>query len=122
MRSGADASTRALGRRLRLDVLHEHGSSLVVTALSSAFGVMLLSLTRVLIELIADAQIQSESLTVILSFIVLVFLVVAVYVGAVVTANTFATIVAGRARTIALLRLIGRARARNAGRWCARDC
>ena len=30
-----------------------------------------------------------------------------VYVGAVVTANTFATIIAGRTRTIALLRLIG---------------
>jgi putative ABC transport system permease protein len=36
-----------------------------------------------------------------------VFIVIAVYVGAIVTTNTFATIIAGRTRTIALLRLIG---------------
>lgn len=35
------------------------------------------------------------------------FIIIAVYVGSVVTANTFATIIAGRTRTIALLRLIG---------------
>jgi putative ABC transport system permease protein len=36
-----------------------------------------------------------------------VFIVIAVYVSAIITANTFATIVAGRARSIALLRLLG---------------
>jgi putative ABC transport system permease protein len=36
-----------------------------------------------------------------------VFIVIATYVGAVVTANTFSTIIAGRTRTIALMRLVG---------------
>ncbi|AAT89266.1 ABC transporter, permease protein [Leifsonia xyli subsp. xyli str. CTCB07] len=36
-----------------------------------------------------------------------IFFAIAVYVGAIVTTNTFATIIAGRTRTIALLRLIG---------------
>ncbi|WP_431247430.1 FtsX-like permease family protein [Leifsonia xyli] len=36
-----------------------------------------------------------------------IFFVIAVYVGAIVTTNTFATVIAGRTRTIALLRLIG---------------
>src|SRR5690554_5399661 len=35
------------------------------------------------------------------------FIAIAVYVGAIVTANTFATIIAGRTHTIALMRLIG---------------
>ncbi len=42
-----------------------------------------------------------------LSIASVVFIVIALYVGAVVTANSFATIIAGRTRTIALLRLLG---------------
>jgi putative ABC transport system permease protein len=42
-----------------------------------------------------------------LQIVAIVFIVIAVYVSAIITANTFATIVAGRARSIALMRLLG---------------
>lgn len=92
----------------RLD-LREHASSILVAGLSSAFGVALLQVTGVLAAVIRADDVAGESETVafVLSFIAIVFIVIAVYVGAIVTANTFSTIIAGRARTIALLRLIG---------------
>ena len=93
--------------RLLLRALREHAPSILVAGLSSAFGVSLISITGVLTEIILDADLNSDTLTFILSFIAAVFIVIALYVGALVTANTFATIIAGRVRTIALLRLIG---------------
>jgi len=89
--------------------LKEHGPSVLVAGLSSAFGVSLVATTGVLSQIIAgdDRASAIETVTMILTFIAFVFIAIATYVGAVVTANTFSTIVAGRARTIALLRLIG---------------
>ena len=49
----------------------------------------------------------SSTVAVLLQIVAIVFIVIAVYVSAIITANTFATIVAGRARSIALLRLLG---------------
>ncbi|WBU38408.1 ABC transporter permease [Homoserinibacter sp. YIM 151385] len=93
---------RAVDRR-------EHAPSILVAALSSAFGVALLQITGLLAAAIraAPGTGGSDMVGVMLSIVALVFVAIAVYVGAIVTANTFATIVAGRARTIALLRLIG---------------
>lgn len=87
----------------------QHASSILVAALSSAFGVALLTVTGVLAQVIRGNDVTSSSQTVeyILSFIAWAFIAIAIYTGAVVTANTFSTIIAGRARTIALLRLIG---------------
>ncbi len=87
----------------------EHVPSVLVTALSAAFGVALLQLTGVLAQAIAADDVTGESDTValMLGIVAVVFIGIAVYVGAIVTANTFATIIAGRTRTIALLRLIG---------------
>ncbi|MDJ0338150.1 ABC transporter permease [Cryobacterium sp. PH31-O1] len=90
-----------------LPALREHASSILVAGLGAAFGVSLISVTAMLTQIIRQADINSESLTFILSFIAAVFIIIALYVGALVTANTFATIIAGRVRTIALLRLIG---------------
>lgn len=85
------------------------GSSVLVAAISSAFGVGLLQVSGLL-----TAQIEADDVTgsshtvgVMLSVLAWVFILIAVYVGAVVTSNTFSTIVAGRARQIALLRLLG---------------
>ncbi|CAN5271886.1 hypothetical protein BH09ACT5_BH09ACT5_19260 [soil metagenome] len=50
---------------------------------------------------------SSAAIRVMLQVIAIVFIVIATYVGAVVTSNTFATIIAGRTRTIALMRLVG---------------
>ncbi|HEY0259426.1 MAG TPA: FtsX-like permease family protein [Lacisediminihabitans sp.] len=89
--------------------IREHGASVLVATLSAAFGVTLLEVTAVLSQLIAADGVTGSSKTVgvLLAVVAFVFIVIAVYVGAIVTANTFATIVAGRTRTIALLRLIG---------------
>ncbi|MFC5501856.1 FtsX-like permease family protein [Lysinimonas soli] len=84
-------------------------ASVLVAGLSSAFGVGLLQVIGALTAVIeADPQTAgSSSLALILPIVGWVFIVIAIYVGAIVTANTFATIVAGRARSIALLRLLG---------------
>lgn len=93
-------------RRLKL---REHAPSILVASLSAAFGVSLLQLTGVLAQLISadDVTGSSELVQFVLGIVAFVFIAIAVYVGSIVTANTFATIIAGRTRTIALLRLIG---------------
>jgi putative ABC transport system permease protein len=87
----------------------EHRASILVAALSAAFGVALLSSTGVLAAYIAGDGLAAAhgSVLVALNVVAAVFFIIAVYVGAIVTTNTFATIIAGRTRTIALLRLIG---------------
>ncbi|MFF2051760.1 FtsX-like permease family protein [Leifsonia sp. NPDC058194] len=86
----------------------EHRASILVAALSSAFGVALLACTNVLGAYIAATDFgASTTAQIALSIVSGIFFVIAVYVGAIVTTNTFATIIAGRTRTIALLRLIG---------------
>ena len=89
--------------------LREHASSILVAGLSAAFGVALLQVTGVLADVIEadDRTGSSPMVQLMLQVVASVFIVISVYVGAIVTVNTFATIVAGRARLIALLRLIG---------------
>lgn len=85
------------------------GATVLVAAISSAFGVLLLSATGFMGAWVkSDPYIGGGEMVAIVVGILSVLLVgVAVYVAAIVTANTFATIVAGRTRRIALLRLIG---------------
>ena len=89
--------------------LREHLPSVLVASLSAAFGVGLLQITGFMSAVIAGDDVAGTSRTaaVMLSIVAIVFIVIAVYVSAIITANTFATIVAGRARSIALLRLLG---------------
>lgn len=96
---------------VRLAWLRERGmgASVLVAALSSALGVLLIAATGwISAVLSADPFLgQSETMAFALGILAFIFLGIAVYVGAIVTANTFATVVAGRTRRIALLRLIG---------------
>ena len=86
----------------------EHTSSLVVTALSAAFGVALIQIVGALALIIASDDIgRRNSVQIALSLVAGVFIFISVYVGAVVTSNTFSTIIAGRTRTLALMRLVG---------------
>lgn len=100
--------------------IREHGATIVVSALSSLFAVTLILGAGILTASI-DPALAAEQGTfwVALIMVALIFILIALYVGAIVTANAFATIIAGRARTIALLRLVGatsvRVRARVAG-------
>jgi putative ABC transport system permease protein len=89
--------------------VREHIPSVLVASLSAAFGIGLLQVTGFLAAAIAGDDVTGSSGTValILQIVAIVFIVIAVYVSAIITANTFATIVAGRARSIALLRLLG---------------
>jgi putative ABC transport system permease protein len=100
----------------------EHGPSVLVAALSAAFGVSVLQFVGVISQSLSADRVTGDSGTVaiFLGIVALVFIVIAVYVGAVVTANTFSTIIAGRTRTIALLRLIGSS-ARTQRRAVARE-
>lgn len=94
------------------------GSSILVAALGSAFGVALLQVTGALAAVISADDVTGSSNTValMLRIVAFVFIVVAVYTASVVTANTFSTIVAGRVREIALLRLLGSSARRERGR------
>lgn len=85
------------------------GATVLVAAISAAFGVLLISVTGFLgAWLKADPYIGGgETVAVVVGILSALLVGVAVYVAAIVTANTFATIVAGRTRRIALLRLIG---------------
>lgn len=85
------------------------GASVLVAAISSAFGAVLLSATGFIAALLrADPYIGSSGMVALVLAIMSVLLIgVAVYVASIVTANTFATVIAGRTRRIALLRLIG---------------
>ncbi|MBY6414740.1 FtsX-like permease family protein [Rhodococcus sp. BP-252] len=92
------AMTNSSGRR-------EHGASILVTALASFFGVVLIQATAFLLDIFGDDG--EGSVAIALYCVAMVFILLALYVAAVVTANTFGTIVAGRTKTIALLRLLG---------------
>jgi putative ABC transport system permease protein len=86
----------------------DHRASILVAALSAVFGVLLIQVTGALASMIAaDDVAQHGKVRATLVIVAFVFIVIAVYVGSIVTVNTFATIIAGRTRTIALLRLIG---------------
>jgi putative ABC transport system permease protein len=89
--------------------LRDQWPTLLVAALAGTFGVTLLHITGLLAVAIAADDVTGSSGTVALMLNLLagVFIVISVYVSAIVTANTVATVVAGRTRLIALLRLIG---------------
>lgn len=82
---------------------------LLVAVLSSAFGVALLQVTGALTAMLRGDAVTGSSGTVgvMLTALAMVFIAIAVYVASIVTVNTVSTVVAGRARRIALLRLLG---------------
>lgn len=98
-------------RGARLEWLRERGmgATVLVSAISTAFGVALVTATGYIGDLLLSNPYfgGSETLAMIVAILGVLLLAVAVYVAAIVTANTFATIVAGRTRRIALMRLVG---------------
>lgn len=103
------AQTAATGPRLAWLRDRGMGASVLVAALSAAFGVVLVETTAYLGAVLqADPFIgDSETLAFIVGLLSVLLTAVAMYVAAIVTANTFSTIIAGRTRQIALMRLIG---------------
>lgn len=110
--SAAPEPTNRMPRRTRPAAwLRERGmgATMLVSGISAAFGVLLLSATGYIAAWVdADPYLGGgETVTVVLGILSVLLVGVAIYVAAIVTANTFATIVAGRTRRIALMRLIG---------------
>jgi len=99
-------------------LLRGHAATVLVAALAAGFGVTLLGLIRILViateAAIAGAALDQAPL--VLVIVAYVFLAIAIYVAAIVTTNTVATIVAGRVREIALVRLLGASAARERAR------
>lgn len=103
------SDTSATGPRLTWLRDRGMGASVLVAALSSALGVVLVEATMYIGAMLrADPYIgDSGTLAVVVALLSVLLIGVALYVGAIVTANTFSTIIAGRTRYIALVRLIG---------------
>jgi putative ABC transport system permease protein len=88
--------------------VREYTSTIVVAALGATFGaVMLLAAQMVDDYAVASGANDFASVRVVLDVIGYLFLAIALYVSAVVTANTCSTVIAGQTRIIALQRLIG---------------
>ncbi|MFB7251033.1 FtsX-like permease family protein [Microbacterium sp. NPDC056234] len=105
----AIADTARTGPRLAWLRDRGMGASVLVAGLASAFGVVLVEATAYIgVMLKADPYIgDSGTLAVVVAILTVLLIGVALYVAAIVTANTFSTIIAGRTRRIALMRLIG---------------
>lgn len=101
--------TAATGPRMSWLRERGMGASVLVSALAAGFGVVLVEATTFIgASLQADPFLGgSETLAVVVAILSVLLTGVAMYVAAIVTANTFATIIAGRTRRIALMRLIG---------------
>ncbi|MGZ0711800.1 FtsX-like permease family protein (plasmid) [Coraliomargarita sp. W4R53] len=113
-RSQADVAVSRIperGASWRLRWLRERGmgASILVSAISTAFAVVLISATALIAAMLRSNPYfgDSETLALVLAILTVLLIGVSVYVASIVTANTFATVIAGRTRHIALMRLIG---------------
>lgn len=109
--SGAVAVAPVVSAGPRLEWLRERGmgASILVAALAACFGVVLVEATAYIGMMLKEDPLIGDSgtLATIVAILSVLLVGVAMYVAAIVTANTFSTVIAGRTRTIALLRLIG---------------
>lgn len=86
----------------------EYGSSILVTALSAGFGAVMMTAVALLTSGMRSSGADAlAAVHTALQVVVWLFLGIALFIGAVVTVNTFGTIIAGRAKRLALLRLLG---------------
>ncbi|TIH39875.1 ABC transporter permease [Subtercola vilae] len=86
----------------------QHTSSLLVAFITSVFATMMIEMDVVLrVQSIGGKFIQHGYVVALLDVLDLLFFFIAVFVACIVTANTFGIIMAGRAKHIALMRLLG---------------
>jgi putative ABC transport system permease protein len=95
-------------RELRADPRQHVPSALVVTV-AALFGVVIIDGVAILSAWMHQSELVQESGTALAMLVIVgvVFFAIALFVSAMVIANTFGIIVAGRSERIALLRLIG---------------
>ncbi|WIB34773.1 hypothetical protein [Curtobacterium sp. MCJR17_043] len=88
--------------------LRQFAPTVLVAALGTTFGSALVIAPGIVTEAMAMSPLDDvATVKAILSVIGWLFLGIALYVGAIVTANTCATLIAGQTRVIALQRLVG---------------
>ncbi|RFA13380.1 hypothetical protein B7R21_08460 [Subtercola boreus] len=86
----------------------QHLSSLLVAMITSVFATLMIEMDQVLrVQSIGGQFIKHGYVVALLDVLDLLFFFIAVFVASIVTANTFGIIMAGRAKHIALLRLLG---------------
>lgn len=88
----------------------QHLSTLLICAVAAFFGAAMIVGTQLLAHLIAGPQGADGAeggVALMLGLLGTVFFGIAIFVAAIVVVNTFSIVVAGRTRTIALLRLLG---------------
>ncbi|GAA0997297.1 ABC transporter permease [Subtercola frigoramans] len=86
----------------------QHTSSLLVAFITSVFATMMIEMDIVLrVQSVGGQFIKHGYVVLLLDVLDVLFFFVAVFVACIVTANTFGIIMAGRARHIALMRLLG---------------
>ncbi|RFA09217.1 hypothetical protein B7R54_08245 [Subtercola boreus] len=86
----------------------QHTSSLLVAIITAVFATMMIEIDQVLrVQSIGGQFIKHGYVVALLDVLDLLFFFIAVFVACIVTANTFGIIMAGRAKHIALLRLLG---------------
>ena len=86
----------------------QHPSTLLICAVAAFFGAAMIAGTQLLAHLIAGPQGADGAeggVALMLGLLGTVFFGIAIFVAAIVVVNTFSIVVAGRTRTIALLRL-----------------
>ncbi|AJM77004.1 ABC transporter permease [Rathayibacter toxicus] len=88
--------------------VREFSPTILVAALSTVYGSVLVIAPGVVSDAIAMTDFrESQTARDILNVAAVLFIAVALYVGAIVTANTCTTIITGQTRVIALQRLLG---------------
>lgn len=86
----------------------QHTSSILVAFITSVFATLMIEMDTVLrVQSIGGQFIKHGYVVALLDVLDLLFFFIAVFVACIVTANTFGIIMAGRAKHIALLRLLG---------------
>lgn len=93
-------------RDLVLGSRRELGTVALVGALSGAYAAVLVTASSMLVT-VADATGGRGPIAAVLAAVSTVFILIALYVAAVVIANAVDTVIAGRLQQIALLRLLG---------------
>lgn len=84
----------------------ERSATGLVAGLCTVFGVVLIEAMGV-ITAATQAQAGAAGIRFALGIAAVVFIIIALYVGAIVTANTFAAVIAARLRLVGMLRLVG---------------
>lgn len=85
----------------------QHASTLLICTVAAFFGAAMIGGTHLVSALVGGPEGADGNIGLMLGLMGIVFFGIAIFVAAIVVVNTFSIVVAGRTRTIAMLRLLG---------------